>query len=319
MADVPALSELTERKLALQWDTVLDKQKLTEKDLSGYDRQRQHFLGIAARPPRGVNPLRPKEAARSLGLDPSVKAAERRFRSFDWEYWVHWCASGAGYEVYRGWLDILKQQILDELASIWKGKSDATDRWFQGTCAPAIEKALAVLVKQRIAQARDAESKRLERAPTSGPTRTGNPILDEIYAGGEDPEAIRRLIESGGDSLSPQAQKAVRLARAQMGRPAGVGFSKADNVGEKGRARPGPRTATETAQRVLEIVTQTAGSEPWKSKLDDICDALDDKNIPRPKTWSKRDPPIRSWTDAATTDSELAKKAIEYRLKIARR
>jgi hypothetical protein len=74
----------------------------------------------------------------------------------------------------------------------------------------------------------------------------------------------------------------------------------------------------ETAQRVLEIVTQTAGSEPWKSKLDDICDALDDKKIPCPKTWSKRDPPIRSWTDAATTDRELAKKALEYRLKIAR-
>ncbi len=40
-----------------------------------------------------------------------------------------------------------------------------TDRWFQNTCAPAIEKALAALVKQRIAQARDVESKRLEHAP----------------------------------------------------------------------------------------------------------------------------------------------------------
>ena len=38
------------------------------------------------------------------------------------------------------------------------------------------------------------------------------------------------------------------------------------------RARPGPKTDTETAQRVFEIVTQIAGSEALTSKLDDVCE-----------------------------------------------
>lgn len=195
MSDLPALSDFEKRKLAVQWDTIRDNQKLTDEHLSGYDRERGRLLGVAAKPTRAVNPLRSKEAALSLGLDPSVKVAEARFRQTDWEYWRHWCSSGFGHEVYRDWLHTMTRQISNELASIWKGKSDVTDRWFTGTCAPAIERALAVLVKQRIAQARDIESKRLEQVPT------GNPIFDEIRA--------------GGDNLSLSAQNAIRLAWAQ--------------------------------------------------------------------------------------------------------
>jgi hypothetical protein len=156
-------------------------------------------LAIAAKPPRSVNPLRPKAAARALGLDPSVRAAVARFRGTDSEYWLNWCSSGAPYQTYAAWLDILKQDAVAQLASIWNGRSDATDSWFQETCAPAIEKALAVLVKQRIAQARDVDSKRLEKTPS------GNPILNEILA--------------GGANLSPQAQEAIRRARIQIEEP----------------------------------------------------------------------------------------------------
>src|SRR5438105_1177504 len=124
MADLPALSDSTKRKLAVQWDSIRDNQKLTDEHLPGYDRERRRLLGIAAKPARGVNPLRPKEAARSLGLDPSVRAAEARFRQTDWEYWRHWCSSGFAYEVYRDWLDAITRQISTDLASIWNGKSD---------------------------------------------------------------------------------------------------------------------------------------------------------------------------------------------------
>lgn len=196
MADRPEFSESTKRKLAVRWDTVRDNQKLTEEDLSRHDLERRRLLGIAAKPPRGVNPLRPKEAARSLGLDPSVRAAVARFRGTDSEYWRHWCFSGTPYQTYAAWLDSLKQETAAELASFWNGRSDVTDRWFQETCAPAIEKALAVLVKQRIAQAREVESKRLEETPS------GNPILNEILA--------------GGHNLSPQAQRAIQLAQERQ-------------------------------------------------------------------------------------------------------
>jgi hypothetical protein len=150
-----------------------------------------------AKPPRGMNlgglnTSQPKRAARWLGLDPSVRVTKARFRGIDSEYWSRWCSSGFGYEVYRDWLDSVMRQISAELATIWKGKSDVTDRWFQNTCGPAVEKALSALVKQRIAQARDVESKRLERAPSS------NPILDEI--------------RTGGDNLSPAAQRAIALS-----------------------------------------------------------------------------------------------------------
>ena len=206
MADLPALSDSTKRKLAVQWDTIRDKQKLTDEDLAGYDRERQKLLSIATKWSRNDrrhrDPRFATQRARWIGESASVRAAEARFRGIDWDYWQHWCHSGAQYEAYAVWLDSLKRDTVAELASIWNGKSDVTDRWFAGTCAPAIEKALAALVKQRIAQARDVESKRLERVPP------GNPILDEILAGGE--------------NLSLPAQKATRLAWAQMGKPEGA-------------------------------------------------------------------------------------------------
>jgi len=114
-----------------------------------------------------LNTSRPKQAAGWLGLDPSVRAAEARFRGTDWEYWRHWCSSRAPYETYAAWLDSLKRDSVAALASIWKGRSDATDRWFQSTCAPAIEKALAALVKLRIRQARDVEFRRIPPGTTT--------------------------------------------------------------------------------------------------------------------------------------------------------
>jgi hypothetical protein len=215
MQDLPVLSEATKRKLELQWETVRDKQKLKPDEVSDYDKERQRLLRMPANPPSHVRPLRPHWAARDVGLIQSVRAAEARFRGIDSEYWSHWCSSGLGYEVYRDWLDSVTRQVPAELASIWKGRSVVTDQWFDSTCAPAIGKALAVLLKQRIAQARDVETKRLER-PSPARTGTGNPVADEILARANDPESMRRLIESGDDSLSPPAQRAIQLARTRM-------------------------------------------------------------------------------------------------------
>jgi hypothetical protein len=82
--------------------------------------------------------------------------------------------------------------------------------------------------------------------------------------------------------------------------------------------RPGPKTDFKTASRVDEIVKRVAPEGDWGSDIDDIAAELDDEKIPHPKTWPMRDPPIRNWTDAATTNRDLAKKAIAHHLKIAR-
>lgn len=82
------------------------------------------------------------------------------------------------------------------------------------------------------------------------------------------------------------------------------------------RARPGPKTDIETARKVREIVKQVANGEPWKNKIDDVCEALDGEKIPRPKTWAKKG--MRDWCGASATGCELVKKAISHHLKVAR-
>ncbi len=104
-------------------------------------------------------------------------------------------------------------------------------------------------------------------------------------------------------SASPQPHKAQAEIRQRL--PQSV------------RIKPGPRPDRETASRVHKVITQVAGVDRWKGKLDDICEALDQEAIPPPKTWRKRDPPLRNWVDAATMEPGVAKKAIVHHLEIA--
>jgi hypothetical protein len=133
-------------------------------------------------------------------------------------------------------------------------------------------------------------------------TQAETPSSPKIRTAGN---ALQNAVESGKRSDGTQANT--------------VPADQANNGPERPRGQHGPKRDYETAARVDAIVTRIAGSDPWKSKLDDICDGLDDEDIARPKTWITRDPPIRNWTDAAVTDPELARKAIEHHLKNARR
>jgi len=151
-ADLPALSESAKRKLAVQWDTIRDKQKLTDQDLVGYDLGRQWLLGMLPKSRQGMNlgglnighTFEDRtRAAGWLGLDLSVKAAEGRFGATDGEYWWRWCCMGAPYESYADWLETFKRETVAELKAIWAGRSAASDKWFEATCKPAIEKGRA--------------------------------------------------------------------------------------------------------------------------------------------------------------------------------
>lgn len=184
MADTPALSDLVKRKLALQWEALRQKHKLTDEDLSGYDRKRQQLTEVSSKwprhDPRHRDPRYATQVARSVGLTPSVNAATARFRGTDWEHWLHWCSTGAGYEAYVAWLECISRSIMAELESIWKGRSDVTDRWFEQTCKPEVGKALSALIKGRIAQALEVEINRLDQKAgleARAPARTAEDLV----------------------------------------------------------------------------------------------------------------------------------------------
>lgn len=110
-------------------------------------------------------------------------------------------------------------------------------------------------------------------------------------------EAIDRVQAAGGLSKPDQAQvPAVDANRGQV-------------------PKRGPRADYETASRVAAVVARVAPDGDWRSKLDDVCEALDEEQIRYPKTWSKR--AYRSWTDCCVAERSLAVKAIEYRLGLA--
>jgi hypothetical protein len=96
--------------------------------------------------------------------------------------------------------------------------------------------------------------------------------------------------------------------------PAGNGAdpTESDSTGRK----RGPKPDHETALRVAEVVARIAPDGDWRPKLDDICEALDEAQIPFPPRWRKRDRSCYGW--AAYDERANAVKAIEYRLEIAK-
>ena len=84
--------------------------------------------------------------------------------------------------------------------------------------------------------------------------------------------------------------------------------------------KPGPRVDVETARKVADIVARTVSVERWQDRIEDVCRALDDAKIRRPKTWRNRRPPISSWSNATVGDDrKLAKKAIAHHVENARK
>ncbi|MCE5308534.1 MAG: hypothetical protein LLG20_12925 [Acidobacteriales bacterium] len=96
--------------------------------------------------------------------------------------------------------------------------------------------------------------------------------------------------------------------------PADHGTNPAESEA-KGRKR-GPKPDHESALRVAEIVARVAPHGDWRPRLDDLCEALDEDQVPYPARWRKRDRTCNGW--AAYDERAHAVKAIEYRLKIAK-
>ncbi|MCL5745172.1 MAG: hypothetical protein M1541_14815 [Acidobacteria bacterium] len=74
----------------------------------------------------------------------------------------------------------------------------------------------------------------------------------------------------------------------------------------------GPKPDHDTAARIAEVVARIASNGDWRSKLDEICDALDEEHIPVPRTW-RRNRKCTQWS--LCDDRDLIVKAIDYRLR----
>jgi hypothetical protein len=101
------------------------------------------------------------------------------------------------------------------------------------------------------------------------------------------------------------------------------GAAQVEPAGASGTAtitpkKRGPKPDHETALRVTEVIKAVAPDGDWKDKLEEICSALDKAELPHPKTWPRRDLPLKNWEDGAMIEPALAKKAIEHLLKVAK-
>ncbi len=111
-------------------------------------------------------------------------------------------------------------------------------------------------------------------------------------------EAYRRL----GDTVPPPAAEAV---------PARAG---GDSIAASTPKKRGPKPDFETAALVAAVVARVAPDGDWRSRVDDICDSLDEEQIPVPSTW-RRNRNCRRWS--LCDDKDIVVKAIEYRLALA--
>ena len=119
-------------------------------------------------------------------------------------------------------------------------------------------------------------------------------------------ERIEHLFTSSANfclelrSLVPQNQPVVAEmveAPSEEKRIQNPPISELPNQSARKARRRGPAPDFETPSQVAAIVARVAPDGDFRLKLDEISEALDDEGISCPKTWKKKQPPCRSWSD----------------------
>jgi hypothetical protein len=200
ITDLPELSESAKRKLAIKWSDLLAGARLTGEHLEWHAKAPKfgHVKVMIGDVDTGQRLSIPVKVDR-IGVDPSVSVAKVRFGNLAHEYWSAWHASGTGWETCKIWLDGLRQQVLRELASLWEGRSDAMDRWYERICRPAIEKTLTECVDEKVEEARAVELQRLECGSSKPAASTDNAIL-KGPSQGQAPK-VAKGADTGGATL----------------------------------------------------------------------------------------------------------------------
>jgi len=140
-----------------------------------------------------------------------------------------------------------------------------------------------------------------------------NNALSTMTQGGQVSfQALKRLLASATRPPAPDVFQSL-ASEANT-----IQSSKVEKASQRAGAKRGPKPDRATAQRVVKIIESVASADEWKTKLADVCQALDSNEIPHPSPWPRRDLEMRSWSDAAALEPQLAIKAIEYRIEIAK-
>jgi len=77
----------------------------------------------------------------------------------------------------------------------------------------------------------------------------------------------------------------------------------------------GPKRDYETALQVAKVIGEAADDGNWRARLDEICDALDEAEVRRPKPWKDKD--YLTWSDCCVGERALVIKAIEHHMELA--
>lgn len=251
MADLPQLSVRVRRKLALQWDSLVEKHGFTGEHLNWPKTRRRKIVTGAQRPPtnlssgysapRGSDDSLPHgpiyESEDRVGIGESSLLAVERFAQLTGEYFFLWAAEhGRRSEIFTAWLVELRAVVADEVAQLWKERGD----WFQRLCRVNLDRGLTPMFDQLRRTAREMEITDLE--PENIP-------FDEVMARGR--EAIERAIkvrEAEQDNARSEQTPATLPAR------------------KKPILEQPPSTATVPSQSITEGSTDSP-----KSIIDDFC------------------------------------------------
>jgi hypothetical protein len=172
MADLPELPDRVRRKLALLWDSLVEKHGFTGEHLKWTETRRRKIVTSASRPPVDIHsrtvryiqertaPVGPVYAhADTVGIEETGLLAVERFGQIAGEYFSLWVAEpGRCSDVFAAWLKEIQEAVAAEVGQLWTARGD----WFQRVCRATVDTTLTPLIKPWKEGPREIEIRDLE-------------------------------------------------------------------------------------------------------------------------------------------------------------
>jgi hypothetical protein len=165
--DLPDLPGDTQRQLSIQQVTLIEYFCLTGEHLSWHEHERARLFrwrgeGTGSRGPDGQ--WQPSEdLVDRKAIDASKGFAKERCDGLARAYFDCWSPL-SGHEGFALWLDVIKRQVLDELATLWAPRAS----WYERCCQKTVEKAIDGALEDHRHLARQAELKSLQPTIATG-------------------------------------------------------------------------------------------------------------------------------------------------------
>ena len=301
MADLPQLPERVRRKLALQWDALVETHGFTGDHLKWIETRRRKIVTGASRPPADIHsltvryiqdrtgPSAPVYApADTIGVGESGLLAVERFAQLTWEYFAVWTAGPAPRsDVFTAWLVQLRAVVADEVAELWKERGD----WFQRVCRVSLDEGLTPMFDQMKRSAREIEIADL--APENIPfekvmeqAREAIEGADKLLAEGaklrseEPPNALTAPNEAASDGREATTLPGTSKVRRQFREPRPELLAGLESVGKQ-KAALALGTTTRTIDRWVgtEKLAPIGGGGRTRFRTKDLLKFLNEKKL----------------------------------------